>query len=247
METSLHDHDVDLRSRLNTTFYAKLALATILWRVYYIIVKTLTNAIFKKYTDNTKKLEQAYAQVLSITASFIAISVTSIYHLPSFIKNFKNPTLIFNQELDQPGVYVLTTLFGYFLHDTIWCLQNGWHEVTNYCHHILSVSFTFGMLVFNNTKIETFIPCLMSEISTIPLNLRWFQRLMYGSSSLRMDLIFMGTFFFGRIIMASYFTFWMLVSEGPKMVRYCCYAMDFVNAFWFWKMIKMLQRRKKDD
>jgi len=244
---NISEHDSDLRDRLNITFYTKLVLATLLWKIYYIIIKKLTNSTLKKYSDSSKKLEQAYAQVLSMTVSAIALVICSIYHVPLFLQNYKNPSSIFNLEIDPAGKYLLMTLFGYFLHDTIWCIQNGWHEITNYCHHLLSISFTFGMLVFNNTQIETFIPCFMSEISTIPLNIRWFQRMFHGSSSLTMDLIFMGTFFFGRIIMASYFTYWLAITEGPKMVRYCCYGMDFVNVFWFWKMIKMLQRRKKTE
>jgi len=160
---NISEHDSDLRDRLNITFYTKLVLATLLWKIYYIIIKKLTNSTLKKYSDSSKKLEQAYAQVLSMTVSAIALVICSIYHVPLFLQNYKNPSSIFNLEIDPAGKYLLMTLFGYFLHDTIWCIQNGWHEITNYCHHLLSISFTFGMLVFNNTQIETFILVLCQK------------------------------------------------------------------------------------
>ena len=250
MDISYSEHDLNLRYKLGINFYSKLALSLVCWRIYYIVTKKLSTSIFKKATNDPKKLEQAYAQVLSITASLIALSITSLNHVPLFIENIKNPEKIFNRPLDPPGKFLMVTLFGYFLHDTIWCLTNGWHEITNYCHHILSVSFAFGMLVFDNTAIETFIPVFCSEISTVPLNLRWFQRLFSGRSNFAMDILFMATFFLGRIVAASYVTYWLVITEGPKMVRWSCYLMDGVNAFWFWKMIKMLKRRsnqRKDD
>ena len=250
MDITYSEHDLNLRNKLDLSFYLKLTLSLALWRVYYILTKRIFASTFKKTTSDIKKLEQAYAQVLSITASLIALSITSVNHVPLFLENIKNPEQIFNRQLDPPGKFLMITLFGYFLHDTIWCITNGWHEITNYCHHILSVSFTFGMLLFDNTAIETFIPVFCSEISTVPLNLRWFQRLFRGRGSFTMDIIFMATFFLGRIVGASYFTFWLITTDGPKMVRWCCYLMDGVNAFWFWKMIKMLKRKndqRKED
>lgn len=213
---------------------------------YQIVFRGLKYALppekLRKYSSNEKHIQNFYSYALSLLTS-LALLGGLANHTKEFLS--MDPREIFNRAFDDRAKTMLLILMSYITHDTIWCISNGFHDRMNYIHHAISVTFCAAMLHLNNTCYEAVVPIFVSEMSNVPLNLRWFHRFFRNRNSFPLDATFALTFTLGRVGAAGYMTYLLTTLPGPKPVRVACYMMDVVNLFWFKDIVKMVWSSQK--
>lgn len=169
-----------------------ISISTIAWKLlYYGIGKLTPESIisrkFKKYsafqyfvscseiwssnfgagtTYLNALYEQAKEQVVSIAASLTTLGLAGVCHIPAVISSFPDLSSLFGQELDEMAKLLHVVLAGYFIHDTVWCVKNKFHDPANYIHHGISIGMLLAGLVYNDCLYETIWPLWASELST---------------------------------------------------------------------------------
>ena len=213
-----------------------VAISALAWRgYYYAIGKFCPDKILPR---SYNKYEQAKSQVCSITASLTTLTISGICHIPKIISCFPDLSALFGQELDDMAKLLHVILSGYFIHDTIWCVQNKYNDAGNYFHHFISLGMFLAGLHYNNCFYETIWPLWASEISTVPLNLRFFHKMYYGKNSQALDYSFAGLFFIGRVIGGSWCIWHFCKTPGPMWIRFIGVSAWFLNSYWFYKIME---------
>merc|ERR1712154_119969 len=225
------------------SFLLPIGISAVSWRAYYwAIGKWLPDSILPR---NFGKYEQAKSQLLSLTGCSLTLAISSIFHVPKVLENFPDLSALFGLGLDDAGRILHIMLAGYFINDTIWCIQNKYNDPANWFHHAISLGMNVAALLLNNTCYETIMPLWCSEMSTIPLNLRFFHKMKYGTNSKALDYTFAGLFFAGRICGGSWIMWHFCKTPGPMWVRYIGIGAFFLNAFWFSKIMAKTTKSKK--
>jgi len=227
-----------------------ITISTLAWKLLYVgIGKFTPESIISKHF---KKYETAKEQVVSLAASMTTLTLAGICHVPAIVSSFPNLSSLFGQELDEMAKLLHVVLAGYFIHDTIWCIQNKYHDPANYIHHAISIGMLVAGLEYNDCLYETIWPLWASELSTVPLNLRFFYKMKYNTNSEVLDHAFAGLFFVGRICGGTWCIWHFCKTPGPMWIRYIGVSALFLNYFWFYKIMektgpsKRAEREKSD-
>lgn len=227
-------------------FTVGLALVLGIYHAYYRLSKFCFKPTFlMKYTENPALIKEYHARVLAITTCTLVTLIACCYHVPNIAQHFFDLETIFNLRLAGWDKFIMYCLFGYLVHDLVWCMTHEWHDVLNYVHHAVSIWFCVATLIVNNAAFESAIGLTLAESSNVFLHLRWFIKFFRGRNSVFFDCLFAFVFFVTRIIGGTWITYWLIKVDGPLTVRVMCYLLDVLNVGFFFQIVGMIRRQLK--
>ncbi|XP_022772707.1 transmembrane protein 136-like isoform X2 [Durio zibethinus] len=148
----------------------------------------------------------------------------------------------------------LAVTIAYLIYDLICCLFGERVSLDNTVHHLVSIVGLGAGLVYQKCGSEQVAALFITEISSPFLHAReLLKELGYRDTDLNLaaDITFAVIFSTARMVGGPYLTFVTLTANNPILIKAMALGLQFVSAFWFYKIVKMVKykltnnRRKK--
>lgn len=197
----------------------------------YLLLATLTNNYVYNYFENKKKNVDYGVKINSLVHSIISTlgGILFKYNLISF----------------HTEEYFVYYSLGYIILDLK--LYTFKKELRNemyitYFHHLL---FYIGIKYYS-TEPELYTSLILTEFSTIPLNLMWLSKYHNNYKLAKLySVVFYITFFIFRIVNCSYMLY-DIYKMNDIMKTYCMSTFTSLNYYWFFLMTKKLIKKLKE-
>lgn len=198
------------------------------WLVQQSLQRIFPEKALRKYKNSDKDTNEYCERGLSFINCLICTLGTAYFHAPMIWKNFSNFGDLLGQPLDLPGALIIVSIYGYMIVDTIWCLRNGYHDIPNFIHHLVTLFYAHTMLYYNNTAVEAMTGLLISEFTNVFLNMAWFSTFL-KKSDVFWKMSFVVTFVVVRYSGGAWLSWWLFTVPGPWPIRFTCFMINMIN------------------
>ncbi|XP_021758311.1 transmembrane protein 136-like [Chenopodium quinoa] len=209
---------------VNTTL-----LAVISWSTYFMLTKKLLPNYSYEFRN----------RIVSTTHAILAVTLAS-----HSVKDWSCPVCPSNTNSNPQQMQALAVTMGYLIYDLVCSQFDKKSNLDNTIHHLVSIIGIVAGISYQKCVSEMIAALFITEISSPFLHLREFlKELGYRDTDLNLaaDIMFAVTFSIARMVLGPFLFFAVLSADNPLLIKAMAAGLQFVSAYWFYKILKMVQ------
>ncbi|XWS25820.1 hypothetical protein CRYUN_Cryun27aG0099900 [Craigia yunnanensis] len=215
-----------------------IVLGVISWTTAFVLIRRI---FFKRSFDFCNRIVSTIHAILAV----ILVSLT--------VEDWSCPICPLASNSSPKQRQTLAVTVAYLIYDLICGLFDERVSLDNTVHHLVSIVGIGAGLVYQKCVSEQVAALFITEISSPFLHAReMLKELGYRDTDLNLaaDITFAAIFSIARMVGGPYLTFVTLTANNPMIIKAMALGLQFVSAFWFYKIVKMMKykltkRRKK--
>ncbi|KNA13172.1 hypothetical protein SOVF_118930, partial [Spinacia oleracea] len=177
--------------------------------------------------------------IVSTTHATLAVILAS-----QTVEDWSCPVCPLNSSSSPKQMQTLAVTVGYLIYDLICSQFDKKSNLDNTIHHLVSIIGIAAGLSYQKCGSEMVAALFITEISSPFLHLREFlKEIGYKDTDLNLaaDILFALTFSVARMVGGPYLFFVTLSANNPLLIKAMATGLQLVSAFWFYKILKMVQ------